>query len=72
MMSYDTNLYWLLIYLTRREVLGVKMERVIIQLPPTLKRQLESLRTQGTTASGFIRWLLEQHFREASQIKKGR
>ncbi|MFQ5992154.1 MAG: hypothetical protein ACE5NA_06915 [Nitrospiraceae bacterium] len=41
------------------------MERVIVQLPPALKRKLDALRAQGTTASGFIRWLLEQHFDQA-------
>ncbi len=55
------------------EVLDVKMERLIIQLPPALKRRLESLRTQGTTASGFIRWLLERHFKEPEATgRKGR
>ncbi len=43
----------------------MKMERVIIQLPAPLKRRLESLRQQGTTASGFIRYLLERHFNQA-------
>ncbi len=48
------------------------MERLVISLPKTVKAKLNALRDHGTTASGFIRWLLEQHFREASQIKKGR
>ncbi len=54
------------------EVLDVKMERLIIQLPPALKRRLESLRSQGTTASGFIRWLLERHFKQTeAAARKG-
>ena len=41
----------------------MKMERLIIQVPAPLKAKLDALRTQGTTASGFIRNLLEQHFK---------
>ena len=41
----------------------MKMQRVMIQLPASLKAKLDALRTQGTTASGFIRALLEQHFK---------
>ncbi len=50
----------------------MRMERVIVQLPTPLKARLDALRTQGTTASGFIRWLLEQHFKRAPADKKGR
>ncbi len=51
----------------------MKMERLIIQLPPALKRKLNTVREQGTTASGFIRWLLEQHFKRAQGTEqKGR
>ncbi len=50
----------------------MKMERLIIQLPPALKRKLNTLREHGTTASGFIRWLLEEHFKQAATGKKGR
>ncbi len=46
----------------------MKMERVLIQLPTELKAKLDSLRSQGYTASGFIRALLE---RELNQTKKG-
>ena len=45
----------------------MKMERVLIQLPTELKAKLDALRTQGYTASGFIRAVLE---RELSQPKK--
>jgi len=44
------------------------MERVLIQLPTDLKAKLDALRTQGYTASGYIRALLE---RELNQTKKG-
>ena len=40
----------------------MKMTRLNIQLPVHVKAQLDALRTQGTTASGFIRHLLQQHF----------
>lgn len=40
----------------------MKMIRVLIQLPQPLKAKLDALRTQGTTASGLIRNLVEQHF----------
>jgi len=46
----------------------MKMERVLIQLPTDLKAKLDALRTQGYTASGYIRALLE---RELNQTKKG-
>jgi predicted DNA-binding protein len=41
----------------------MKMQRVMVQLPPRMKARLDALRKQGTTASGFIRNLLEQHFK---------
>jgi predicted DNA-binding protein len=41
----------------------MKMQRVMVQLPPHMKARLDALRKQGTTASGFIRNLLEQHFK---------
>ena len=41
----------------------MKMARMPIQLPLSLKKKLDAERRQGTTASGLIRHLLEQHFR---------
>ncbi len=46
----------------------MRMERVLIQLPTELKDKLDALRSQGYTASGFIRAVLE---RELNQTKKG-
>lgn len=40
----------------------MKMIRVLIQVPKPVKAKLDGLRAQGTTASGLIRHLLEQHF----------
>ncbi len=50
----------------------MRMERIVIQLPTALKRKLDALRTQGYTAAGFIRSLLEQHFNQAPTRQKGR
>ncbi|MEO7862073.1 MAG: hypothetical protein ABIU05_16910 [Nitrospirales bacterium] len=37
--------------------------RLLIQLPVRLKSKLDAARKEGTTASGLIRHLLEQHFK---------
>ncbi len=50
----------------------MKMERVVIQLPTPIKAKLDNQRAQGTSASGFIRWLLERHFKQtAATARKG-
>lgn len=41
----------------------MKMIRMLIQVPTTLKSKLDAERRTGTTASGLIRHLLEQHFK---------
>ncbi len=43
---------------------GEEMERVMIQLPTPLKRKLDALRSQGYTASGYIRALLERELKQ--------
>ncbi len=48
------------------------MDRLVISIPKALKAKLNAQREQGTTASGFIRWLLEEHFKQAPAGKKGR
>lgn len=45
--------------------MSMKMVRLLIQLPMPLKAKLDELRQQGTTASGLIRHLVEQHFNQA-------
>jgi hypothetical protein len=50
----------------------MKMQRLNIQLPRPLKAKLDALRQQGTTASGFIRSLVEREFRQNPTPKKGR
>lgn len=44
----------------------MKQTKVLIQLPLSLKSQLDALRTQGYTVSGYIRSLIER------DLKKGR
>jgi hypothetical protein len=48
----------------------MRMERIVIQLPMPLKQQLDGLRGQGYTASGFILALLEHELNQPD-IKKG-
>ncbi len=50
----------------------MKMVRMLIQVPESLKAKLNALRDHGTTSSGLIRWLLEEHFKQAPTGKKGR
>ncbi len=40
--------------------------KILIQIPMTIKQQLDALRTQGYTVSGYIRSLIER------DLKKGR
>ncbi len=49
------------------------MERLMIQIPKPLKAKLDALRSQGYTAAGYIRAVLEKELNQA-QIKgqKGR
>ena len=51
----------------------MKMKRILVALPQPLKRKLDALRSQGYTASGFIRAVLEKELNQA-QVKgqKGR
>jgi len=48
------------------------MIRLNIQLPQPLKAKLDTLRSQGTTASGYIRSLLGREFKRAPSGQKGR
>jgi hypothetical protein len=38
----------------------MKQTKILIQLPVTLKAQLDALRSKGCTISGYIRSLLER------------
>jgi len=50
----------------------MKMVRLNIQLPQPLKAKLDVLRSQGTTASEFIRSVLERELKHAPTGQKGR
>ena len=41
----------------------MKMVRILVQLPGSLKAKLDAERKRGTSAAGLIRHLLEQHFK---------
>ena len=41
----------------------MKAKKLLISLPASLKAKLDEERRRGTTASGLIRHLLEQHFK---------
>ncbi len=42
----------------------MRMVRIVIQVPMTVKAKLDAQRKLGTTASGLIRHLLDQHFNQ--------
>lgn len=50
------------------------MKQLLIRLPEELKAKLDALRTEGYTASGFIRSLLERELNQpaAKSSQKGR
>ncbi len=48
----------------------MKMERIVIQLPAVLKRKLDALRSQGYTAAGYIRSLLERELNQPPMTRK--
>ena len=51
----------------------MKMVRLLIQVPAPIKARLDALRQEGTTASGLMRYLLDQHFKQAPVVGlKGR
>lgn len=52
----------------------VKMVRMLIQVPETVKAKLDAMRKEGYTASGYIRSLLERELTHPAPAKgtKGR
>ncbi len=51
----------------------MKMVRILVQVPVSLKAKLDALRTQGYTAAGFIRHVLERELsRPTMKGRKGR
>ena len=49
--------------------MGMKMVRLLIQVPAPIKARLDALRHEGTTASGLIRYLLEAAFYTGSYCR---
>ncbi len=50
----------------------MKMTRILVQVPISVKQRLDALRSQGYTASGYIRALLERELNPPTTTKKGR
>lgn len=50
----------------------MKMSRLVIQIPITIKAKLDAIRATGTTAAGLIRHLLTQHFNPPTKGQKGK
>lgn len=48
----------------------MRKNRLLIQLPQALKQKLDALRSQGYTASGFIRSLLERELNTPGKRQK--
>ena len=47
------------------------MTKLLIHLPESLKKKLDSLKKQGYTASGYIRALLERELGQSTTKKGG-
>ncbi len=51
----------------------MKMVKMLIQVPVPIKRKLDALRSQGYTASGYIRAVLEKELNQVqAKGQKGR
>lgn len=46
------------------------MVKVLISVPQRIKTQLDALRKEGTSASGFIRNLLEKEFKHRKETRR--
>ena len=50
----------------------MKLVRILIMVPESVKKRLDALRTKGYTASGYIRHVLEREFNQGPKpAKKG-
>ena len=51
----------------------MKLVRILVSVPKSVKERLDALRSEGYTASGYIRHVLEREFNQGpKQAKKGR
>ncbi len=57
-------------YDIRKEVRLMKTVRMLVTLPKSLKAKLDALRSQGYTASGYIRALLERELMKNQVTRK--
>jgi hypothetical protein len=48
----------------------MKMSRLVIQVPLSIKSKLDALRAEGTTASGLIRRLLNEFFGKSTKAER--
>ena len=48
------------------------MVKILVHIPKPIKTKLDALRSTGTTASGLIRHLLNQHFSKPEAGRKAR
>ena len=62
----------LLCIITMKGDISMKLIRMNISIPVPLKAQLDALRANGTTASGFIRAVLERELNQIPKQQKGR
>ena len=49
----------------------MKMTKLLVSMPNSMKAKLDALRTQGYTASGFIRAVLERELKQITLRRKG-
>ena len=42
----------------------MKLVRILVSVPESMKKRLDALRSEGYTASGYIRHVLEREFNE--------
>jgi hypothetical protein len=50
----------------------MKLVRILVSVPESMKKRLDALREEGYTASGFIRHVLEREFSKGFNGQKGR
>ena len=48
----------------------MRMVKLLIQVPQPIKAKLDAMRTQGYTASGYIRALLERELTHTSKVRQ--
>jgi hypothetical protein len=49
----------------------MRLVRILVCVPETMKKRLDALRSEGYTASGYIRHLLDREFKEGpNPVKK--